>query len=82
MEEEERLLACSEPNLKPILVSALNTGMRRGEILSLKWSNIDLDHDIITLFEIIHALPSEQVFASTEELDLYLDRMQKKILEE
>ena len=41
-EEESRLLAASPAHLRPILVVALNTGMRRGEILKLNWSNVDL----------------------------------------
>jgi len=41
--EEDRLLEASSEHLRPILVVALNTGMRRGEILSLKWEQIDLE---------------------------------------
>lgn len=41
-EEEDRLLEASSGYLKPILIVALNTGMRLGEILNLKWSQIDL----------------------------------------
>lgn len=48
-EEEERLLACSAPHLRPIILCALNTGMRKGEILSLKWSNVDLQNNLITI---------------------------------
>jgi integrase len=33
------LLACSD-HLRPIVVCAINTGMRRGEILGLKWDQI------------------------------------------
>jgi len=40
-QEEERLLAASPVHLRPILVVALNTGMRLGEILSLQWNQID-----------------------------------------
>jgi integrase len=48
-EEEERLLACSSPPLRAILTCALNTGMRKGEIISLRWSNVDLENNVITL---------------------------------
>ncbi len=48
-EEEERLLASSPQYLKPILICALNTGMRKNEILTLTWANIDLENNFITL---------------------------------
>lgn len=37
--------------LKPIIITALQTGMRRGEILNLKWSNIDFEQGFIELLE-------------------------------
>ena len=48
-EECKRLISSCEPHLKPIVITALNTGMRKGEILSLKWENIDLTHGFILL---------------------------------
>jgi len=39
-EEEERLMLELAQHLRPIVVCALNSGMRKGEILSLKWKNI------------------------------------------
>ena len=42
-EEEDRLLDTSSEHLQPILIVALNTGMRLGEILNLEWRHIDLD---------------------------------------
>lgn len=34
---------------KETVVFAINTGMRRNEILSLKWPQVDLDRRVITL---------------------------------
>jgi integrase len=49
--EEIRLLeACNRvraPHLRPIIVLALNTGMRKGEILSLRWRQLDLASRLI-----------------------------------
>lgn len=49
IDEESRLYDNSPEYLKPIIQFALNTAMRKGEILSLKWSNIDLDNKLITI---------------------------------
>jgi integrase len=46
-DETQRLLAAAGPRLKPILVTALGTGMRRGELFALKWVDIDFDHGMI-----------------------------------
>jgi len=49
-EESQNLIGVCDPHLKPIVVTALNTGMRKGEILSLKWEeNVDLKHGFILL---------------------------------
>jgi integrase len=39
--EARRLVDCADPSINPILIVALNTGMRRNEILSLRWVNVD-----------------------------------------
>lgn len=39
--EEIRLMETCSETLRPIITVALNTGMRRAEILNLKWSQID-----------------------------------------
>jgi integrase len=39
-EEVNRLITEAPEHLKPIIIVAVNTGMRRGEILGLKWSQI------------------------------------------
>jgi integrase len=48
-EEENRLLNESISYLRAIITTALNTGMRKGEILGLKWSDVDLDLNMITV---------------------------------
>ncbi len=49
LDEEKRLLSVCDTYLRSIVVTALYTGMRKGEILSLKWENIDLDINLITI---------------------------------
>jgi len=41
-EEESKLLAEASPRLRPLLILALDTGMRRGEILGLTSDRLDL----------------------------------------
>ncbi len=48
-EECQSLVNACDTHLKPIVVTALNTGMRKGEILNLKWPNVDLKHGFILL---------------------------------
>ncbi len=54
-DERKRLLdACKKSSnhlLYPIVVIALSTGARRGEILSLKWNHVDLRRKIIVLYK-------------------------------
>jgi integrase len=48
-EEELRLIEELPNEFKPIILVALNTGMRLGEILGLRWEWIDLEDNIIYL---------------------------------
>ena len=53
--ERERLLkACQEsdnPLLYPVVVLAITTGMRQGEISNIKWKDVDFEREMITLHE-------------------------------
>lgn len=49
--EFEALFETCADYIKPILITALNTGMRKGEILKLKWADVDLKNRKITVIE-------------------------------
>ncbi|MBA2526897.1 MAG: site-specific integrase [Pyrinomonadaceae bacterium] len=49
-EEEKKLFAIlvgRRAHIRPIVVVALHTGMRQGEILGLKWENVDFEQEAI-----------------------------------
>jgi integrase len=52
-EEERRLLdACTvthRAHLRPIVIAAIDTGCRRGELLALRWRDVDFEHGLITI---------------------------------
>lgn len=47
-EEASALMLAAAPHLKPIIVAALHTGGRLGELLALRWEDVDLDRRVIT----------------------------------
>lgn len=53
-QEETRLFEAIDelfPHIKPIIICALQTGMRKSEIFNLQWSNINYDFNYIELLE-------------------------------
>jgi integrase len=49
LEEEDHLLKAAPKVLRSIILVALNTGMRRGEILRLKWEDVDRKKRLFTV---------------------------------
>ncbi len=49
-DEEERLLKAFAPWLRQVVVFALNTGMRMGEILALMWHAVDLNRSTAMVY--------------------------------
>jgi integrase len=47
-EEETALLAAAPPDLRSMIICAIDTGARRGEMLELRWTDVDLKHGLIT----------------------------------
>lgn len=50
-EEEIRLIDASSDHLKPIIKTALLTAMRLGELLTLRWQDVDFENNLITVRE-------------------------------
>lgn len=48
-EEEERLLHHAAPFMQDLIVFGLNTGLRVGEIFSLRWSDVDMEKSVLNL---------------------------------
>jgi len=49
VDEEEKLLAHAPEHLQRIIIAALDTGMRRGEILHQRWEHIDLSRKLLSV---------------------------------
>ena len=48
-DEARALIGAAEPLFKPILMTALYAGARRGEMLSLQWRDVDLEREEIVV---------------------------------
>jgi len=48
-DEEARLLAHCGPQLWPLVITALHTGFRASELLSLTWAEVDFSREVITV---------------------------------
>lgn len=48
-EEMKRLMEQASPELRQVLVVLIHTGMRKGELQHLKWSDLDFDRSLITI---------------------------------
>jgi len=51
LDEIDRLISAAAYHIKPIIITALHTGMRRGEILKLKWADIGFNNRLIEVVE-------------------------------
>jgi len=45
--EEALLLTAAAPHLRAIIITALDTGMRRGELLNQRWEHVDLNRKLL-----------------------------------
>src|SRR5262249_25496564 len=78
LDEEKKLLdQCvgRRDHLRPILICALDTGMRRGEILKLRWLDLDLDARTITITAMNSKTARERTVGMTARLHAELVRL-------
>jgi integrase len=79
-EEEERILALCNgewEHLRAIIICALDTGMRRGEMFKLEWSDVDLESGLITVEAFNTKTMRQREVALTDRLAAELRRMSK-----
>lgn len=50
-DELKNLINCSAEALKPVILFAVNTGMRLGEIQGIKWGDVNFERGFVTLRE-------------------------------
>ncbi|WP_373691542.1 tyrosine-type recombinase/integrase [Hyalangium versicolor] len=48
-EEAERLIDAAEPEWRVLLLVALKTGLRQGELIGLQWADLDLSRGVLTV---------------------------------
>ena len=73
-EEEAALIAAAPVHLRAMFIAALDTGMRRGEMLALRFADVDLDRGLITLrAETAKSKRLRQVPIATERLRRVLE---------
>jgi integrase len=81
-DEEIRLLkACDTPTraqIKPLVIAAIDTGMRRGELLSLLWSDVDIEAKTITLRALETKTLKSRVLPISERLYCELQKLREQ----
>jgi integrase len=77
--EETKLLAACETSqrahLKGILICALDTGMRQGEIFSLRWRDVDIENGLVNIQAFHTKTMKERQVAMTTRLALELEQL-------
>ena len=82
IEEEQRLLkaACANTrrgHLKQIIITALDTGMRKGEILKMRWKDVDFENSMIIIQSFNAKTQRERKVAMTARLASELEQLWK-----
>jgi integrase len=77
-DEEIKLLnVCTKEreHLRPLVIAALDTGCRKGELLSLEWKDIDLEHRVIRIRAMTTKTLTERIVPISDRLPLELQSL-------
>ena len=77
LEEEERVIWAAAAHLKPVVIAALDTGMRRGELLAQRAEDIDLDRRVLGVTRSKTAGGEQREIPLTSRMVEMLERMPK-----
>lgn len=81
IEQIHQLLAAARGHRQEALILlALATGMRRGELLALKWQDLDLEKRILQVRRILTRIPSKLPGKGFEETEPKTDRGRRSIV--
>src|SRR5712691_8903314 len=81
MQQIHQLLAATRGHrMEALFILALATGMRRGELLALKWQDLDLEQGIVQVRRILTRIPSKLPGKGFEEAEPKTDRGRRSIV--
>lgn len=69
-EEEEKLLKVANPTMRAMIILALNTGMRVGEILNLKWEHLFMNRNYLVALNPKNGKPRKILINKTLKTEL------------
>ena len=76
--DELKLLAACAAHLVPIVIAALDTGMRRGELLNQVWEDIDFDRKVLSVTHSKTAEGEHRLVPLTSRLHATLEGLRKE----
>ena len=79
LEHERAILAVAKPHLRHMIVTAIDSGLRRGEIFKQAWQDVDLPHGVLYVTKSKTAEGEAREIPLTKRLkELLLDKSKKR----
>ena len=75
--DEQKLLATCSSHLRPIVIAALDTGMRRGELLNQFWEHVDFDRNLLSVTHSKTAEGEHRLVPLSERFRAILEELRK-----